>query len=151
MARVKENYLYENKQNQEYIENPITENGELIQGYFNEKSMVKEMAIRKINKTLCGMLSIAIIAAFASYYFSMTSALELNALSRKITAINDENADLQNSLDEMKSFNNVDFKMSQFNVLQKPEKVIEVQAIETTETPVINIDKTAGFNWAIGY
>ncbi len=151
MARVKENYLYENKQNQGYIENPITENGELIQGYFNEKSMVKEMAIRKINKTLCGMLSIAIIAAFVSYYFSMTSALELNALSRKITAINDENADLQNSLDEMKSFNNVDFKMSQFNVLQKPEKVIEVQAIETKETPIIKNDKTAGFNWAIGY
>ena len=151
MPKLDETYLNQTNQNNYYVNNPVTQNGDVIKGFFNERNMVKEMAIKKVNKTLCGMLGIAIICAFVSYYFSMTSALELNALSRKITALNDENADLQNSLDEMMSFNNVDFKMSQFNVLQKPEQVIEVEAIEASQTPIVKNSKTSSFNMAIGY
>lgn len=152
MAKVeeKESYLY-NQQLNNYVNNPMPRSGDVIEGFFNERNMVKEMAIKKVNKTLCAMLGVAIICAFISYYFSMTSALELNSLSRKITALNDENADLQNSLDEMKSFNNVDFKMSQFNVLQKPEQVIEVEAVYESKAPVFKKNNDSKFNWAIGY
>jgi hypothetical protein len=152
-ARVNvENYYSYGNQKTSYTSDPVVNNqGSLIEGYFYEKNMVKEMAIRKVNKTLCGLLCVAIIGAFFSYYFSMTNALELNALSRKITTLNDENADLQNNLDKLKSFNNVDNKMAQFNVLQKPEKVIEVQAIPTATAPIIKNKDNTRFNWAIGY
>jgi hypothetical protein len=72
-------------------------------------------------------------------------------LSRQITTLNDENAELQNSLDRLKSFNNVDNKMMQYNMLTKAEKVIEVQAINPTLPVVVKPQKTAAFSWAVGY
>lgn len=84
----------------------------------------------------------------------MSNELTLNTLSRQITTLNDENAELQNNLDRLKSFNNVDTKMAQYNVLQKAAKVIEVQAVNSA-APVVPAaskpEKAAAFNWAIGY
>lgn len=109
------------------------------------------MAIRKVNKTLCGLLGIAVLVAFVSYYFAMSNELTLNKLSRQITTLNDENAELQNNLDRLKSFNNVDNKMMQYNMLTKAAKVIEVQAVNSAVPVVSQPTKTASFNWAVGY
>lgn len=148
-VRTQEDIYYNNHG---YAENPIKQEAPVIEGYFQRESTVKEMAIRKVNRTLCTLLGVVIFVAFVSYYFSMTNELTLNTLSRQITTLNDENAELQNNLDRLKSFNNVDMKMAQYNLLQKAAKVIEVQAINQTSAP---IDKTkeasAAFNWAIGY
>lgn len=135
-----------------YAENPIQQTP-VIEGYFyyNKENLVKEMAIRRINQTLCGMLGIFVVATFISYYFAMSNEVTLNTLSRQITTLNDENNDLQNSLDRLKSFNNVDSKMLQQNVLQKAAKVIEVQAVASA-APVDKAPTAAApFNWAIGY
>ncbi len=133
-----------------YAENPI-EKTPVIEGYFYKESTVKDMAIRKVNKSLCGLLIMAILTTFVSYYFVMCNELTLNTLNRQIISLNDENTELQNNLDRLKSFNNVDNKMMQYNLLQKAEKVIEVPAVVTDTI----IDKTrvssAPFKWAIGY
>ena len=133
-----------------YAENPIEETP-IIEGYFYKESTVKDMAIRKVNKSLCGLLVMAILTTFVSYYFVMCNELTLNTLNRQIISLNDENTELQNNLDRLKSFNNVDNKMMQYNLLQKAEKVIEVPAVVPTQT----VDKTkiasAPFKWAIGY
>ena len=133
-----------------YTENPIE--SQVIEGYFQKEVSQKTLAIRKVNKTLCGLLGIAVFSAFISYYFAMSNELTLNTLSRQITTLNDENAELQNNLDRLKSFNNVDNKMMQNNILTKAEKVIEVQAVSSVE-PVnaISSTKTASFDWSIGY
>lgn len=134
-----------------YADNPVTPSAAVIEGYFHTEESVKSMAIRKINTTLCGLLGILVIAAFVSYYFAMSSELNLNTLSRQITTLNDENSELQNNLDRLKSFNNVDTKMMQQNLLQKAEKVLEVNAVK----PIVNIQNTPAkstpFNWIIGY
>ena len=135
--------------NQTYVNNPITEDNQVIEGYFQKEISQKAMAIRKVNKTLCGLLGIAVLFAFVSYYFSMSNELTLNKLSRQITTLNDENAELQNQLDRLKSFNNVDSKMMEYNMLQKAAKVIEVQAVSSASAVNENFDKTASFNWAI--
>ena len=109
------------------------------------------MAIRKVNKTLCGLLGILVVTAFVSYYFAMNCELTLNTLSRQITTLNDENAELQNNLDRLKSFNNVDTKMIQQNLLQKAEKVMEVPAVKSVESVEKQPAKSAPFNWLIGY
>ena len=91
------------------------------------------------------------MVAFISYYFAMTNELTLNKLSRQITTLNDENAELQNHLDRLKSFNNVDNKMMQFSALTKAENVIEVQAVSSVVPVDAANQKTASFGWAIGY
>ena len=132
-----------------YAENPVR--NQVIEGPFQREVSQKAVAIKRVNKTLCALLGIAVSIAFVSYYFAMSDELTLNKLSRQITALNDENSELQNQLDRLKSFNNVDDKMMQYNMLTKAEKVIEVQAV-SSEAPVLaNNTKSASFNWAIGY
>ena len=138
-----------NYQQQGYVQNPIE--NQVIEGYFQKEISQKAMAIRKVNKTLCGLLGIAVLVAFVSYYFAMSNELSLNKLSRQITTLNDENAELQNHLDRLKSFNNVDNKMMQYNMLSKASKVIEVQAVNTALPVVAKPEKAASFNWAVGY
>ena len=137
--------------NKGYVSNPVGVENQVIEGYFQKEISQKAMAIGKVNKTLCGLLGIAVLVAFVSYYFAMSNVLTLNKLSRQITTLNDENAELQNHLDRLKSFNNVDSKMMQYNMLQKAAKVIEVQAVHSATPVVAKPEKTASFNWAIGY
>lgn len=132
-----------------YVENPIET--QVIEGYFQREISQKALAIRKVNKTLCALLGVAIFMAFVSYYFAMSDELALNKLSRQITTLNDENAELQNQLDRLKSFNNVDNIMMKNNMLSKAVKVIEVQAVPSTAAVVTKPEKTASFNWTIGY
>ncbi len=151
-ARVRqEDYNYAYTQTG-YTANPITQ-APVIEGpfYYNKDNLVKEMAIRRINKTLCGFLAMLIMTAFVSYYFAMTSEVTLNKLRRQITTLNEENAELQNNLDRLKSFNNVDIKMEQYNLLQKASKVIEVPAIAAAAPIEQKQETTSSFNWAIGY
>ena len=153
-ARVRTSELVvseENYYSKSYVNNPIREDNQVIEGYFQKEISQKAMAIRKVNKTLCGLLGIAVIVAFIGYYFAMSNELTLNKLSRQITTLNDENAELQNQLDRLKSFNNVDSKMMQYNMLQKAAKVIEVQAVNSAVAIDKKSEKTASFSWAIGY
>ena len=117
-----------------YVNNPIET--QVIEGYFQKEISQKAMAIRKVNKTLCALLGVAVLFAFVSYYFAMSNELALNKLSRQISTLNDENAELQNNLDRLKSFNNVDSKMGQYSMLSKAEKVIDVQSVDSI-VPVV--------------
>lgn len=147
-ARVREDY-YE-YQEHGYVENPIT-NSQVIEGYFYKENVLKEMAIRKVNMTLCSLLFLSVVAAFVSYYFAMSNEITLNTLSRQVTVLNDENSELQNQLDRLKSFNNVDSIMEQQNLLQKAAKVIEVPHVASA-TPVSSKKIQPGaVDWAIGY
>ena len=141
-----------NNSYQGYVQNPIEQvEAPIIEGYFYKESTVKDMAIRKVNKSLCGLLIMAVITTFISYYFVMCNELTLHTLNRQIVALNEENSELQNNLDRLKSFNNVDTKMMQYNLLHKAENVIEVPAVQA----VANIDtkhvSSTPFKWAIGY
>ena len=150
-ARVRTEEAYAYRYKQQYSNNPVQQRASVIEGYFQQEDLVKAMAIRKVNKTLCGLLGILVVTAFVSYYFAMNCELTLNTLSRQITTLNDENAELQNNLDRLKSFNNVDTKMIQRNLLQKAEKVMEVPAVSSVESVEKQPAKSAPFNWLIGY
>lgn len=151
-ARVRQNEINYAYNNAGYAESPITQ-AEVIEGpfYYNKENLVKEMAIRRINRTLCSFLTMLVCITFVSYYFAMTNEVSLNKLRRQITALNEENAELQNQLDRLKSFNNVDNKMEQYNLLQKAAKVIEVPAVAATAPIERSMNTTAAFSWAIGY
>ncbi len=150
-ARVRTAEAYAYRYQQLYNSNPVRQKAAIIEGYFQQEDLVKAMAIRKVNATLCGLLGLLVIAAFVSYYFAMSSELTLNTLSRQITTLNDENAELQNNLDRLKSFNNVDTKMIQQNLLQKADKVMEVPAVKSVVSVEKQPAKSAAFNWLIGY
>ena len=148
--QVKDNYNYSYSQYQGYQINPQGYNP-VIEGYFPKENTRKEMAIRKINTTLTILLGIIILLTSVSYYFATANEMVLNDLNRQTVVLNDENSDLQNKLDKMKSFNNVDMTMQRNNILQKAQQVIEVNAVQTNDVDSKKIDTQKPFSWAIGY
>ena len=148
-VRVREDNYYE-QQRHGYAQNPISQT-QIYEGYFYKENLLKEMAIRKVNMTLCSILAFFVVAAFVSYYFAMSNEITLNTLSRQVTTLNDENSELQNNLDRLKSFNNVDSMMAQQNILQKAARVIEVPQITSTVALDGKKISSSKVDWAIGY
>ena len=124
----------------------------IIEGYFPKENLVKDMAIKRVNKSLCIILSILIAVAVISYYFVISCEIKLNDLSRQTVILNNENEELQNKLDSLKSFNNVDKTLQQNNLLQRPGQVIETPEVQPAAG---NIGKSSSrkriFNNAIGF
>lgn len=151
-VRIDQQELQYNKNN---ISNPQKNHNPVIEGsFYQEKPMtIREMVTRKINKSLCFCLGITIAITFVSYYIAMNYEAKLNNLDNEIVRLNAENQDLQAELDKFKSFNNVDNKIGEYNLLQKAEKVIEVTALNSAVKQVQSPAKTASnnFDWAIGY
>lgn len=134
-----------------YINTKRDNSRQVIDGYFPKENLVKAMAIKKVNKTLCGLLLCLIFVSIISYYFVVSSEIKLNEYSRQTIMLNDENADLQNQLDRLKSFSNVDMTMQKTNLLQKPDQVIEAPEVLTTQTKPVQFETERPFSWSIGY
>lgn len=124
----------------------------IIEGYFPKENLVKDMAIKRVNKMLCVVLSLLIGVVVISYYFVISSEMKLNNLSRQTVILNNENEELQNKLDSLKSFNNVDKTLQQNNMLQRAGQVIETPEV-TIEAPISNNHSTKKkiFDYAIGF
>lgn len=124
----------------------------IIEGYFPKENFVRDMAIKRVNKTLCVILSLLIGIVVVSYYFVISCEMKLNDLSRQTVILNNDNEELQNKLDSLKSFNNVDKTLQQNNMLQRAGQVIETQ--EVTVDPTVASKRTSNkkiFNYAIGF
>lgn len=149
-SQTTDNYGYSQRYRQNYQNNPQYYNS-IIEGYFPKENTRKDMAIKKINSTLTVFLGVFIVLTSISYYFSSANEMVLNDLNRQTVVLNDENSDLQNKLDRLKSFNNVDMTMQKNNMLQKARQVIEVKAVSATAPSYKKIDPQKPFTWAIGY
>ena len=124
----------------------------IIEGYFPKENFVRDMAIKRVNKTLCVILSLLIGIVVVSYYFVISCEMKLNDLSRQTVILNNDNEELQNKLDSLKSFNNVDKTLQQNNMLQRAGQVIETQ--EVTVDPSLASKQTSSkkiFIYAIGF
>ncbi len=97
------------------------------------------------------LLGVFVFMTAISYYFSTANEMVLNNLSRQTIVLNDENADLQNKLDKLKSFNNVDLTMQKNNMLQKAQQVIEIPAVSSKTIINRKINAQKPFVWAVGY
>lgn len=124
----------------------------IIEGYFPKENVIREMAIKRVNKMLCVMISLLIMVVIVSYYFVLTCEIKLNDLSRQTVILNNENTDLQNQLDRLKSFSNVDKTFQQNNMLKRAGQVIETEAVDNEASEnVIRPSKKRIFNYAIGF
>ena len=125
----------------------------IIEGYFPQYRTYEEMAISKVNKTLCVILGIFVMVTLLSYYFVTSNEMTLNKIRKEIIALNDENTELQNKLDNLKSYNNVDKTMKSSNLLHKAKDVIEVQEgrTATSNLAVDLVNEKQSFKWSLGY
>lgn len=123
----------------------------VIEVNFEQEDLEKSMAIRKLNSTLCILLGLLIFVTTVSYYFATANEMALNNLTKETTVFNDENTELENQLDKLKSFNNVDKSMQKNNLLSKAKQVIEVKEVNSANVANKKADNQKVFNWSIGY
>ena len=154
-GETKREYIYqENYARKAFVDKSIEKlvDNSVIEGYFPKENLVRDMAIKRVNKSLCVILSILITVVVISYYFVISCEVKLNELSRQTVILNNENEELQNKLDSLKSFNNVDKTLQQNNLLQRPGQVIETQEIQApNESMEKKTLKQRVFNHAIGF
>ena len=81
----------------------------------------------------------------------MSNEITLNTLSRQVTTLNEENSELQNTLDRMKSFNNVDSMMEKQNILTKAASVIEVPRVASAAASQAKKNLAVAVDWSVGY
>lgn len=123
----------------------------VIEGVFEQEDNEKQMAIRRLNFTLCILLAVLLAVTTISYYFATATEMKLNDISRETTVFNDENTELEYQLDRLKSFNNVDKSMQKNNLLTKAKQVIEVEEVNSTGFDKKTINSQKVFTWSIGY
>lgn len=123
----------------------------IIEGYFPKENLIKDMAIRRINKTLCVILSLLITVVVVSYYFVISCEVKLNDLSRQTIILNNENEELQNKLDTLKSFNNVDKTLQKNNMFQRAGQVIEAPQVKVEKELPTKTQNKRIFKYAIGF
>ena len=146
-------HLY-NQYNYNNSQNPISP---VIDGYFPTHKTYKEMAIARVNKTLCAILVFFILLSAVSYYFVTASEITLNKYRKQVLSLNDENVELQNKLDYLKSYYNVDKAMQKQHLLQKAKNVIEVKSapaaapVKNTAAAKIAQSSQKTFQWSIGF
>ncbi len=124
---------------------------QIISGYFIEDQSYKQMVIERINTVLYFILGSLICVCLLSYYFVTIDEIKLNKIQKETLSINYANEDLQNQLDYLQSYHNVDRTVSQTNLLRTAEQVIE---LPEKPVPVVNTDKRNVPNvspWALGY
>ena len=124
----------------------------IIEGYFPKENLVRQMAIKRVNKMLCIAIASLIAVVIVSYYFVLTCEMKLNDLGRQTVILNNENTDLQNKLDTLKSFSNVDKTFQKNNMLKRAGLVIETPELAPEHTEVIpKKAKKRVFKHAIGF
>lgn len=134
-----------------YTYNPIKQEDIVLDGNFKKENSIKSIAINKINNTIRNFLILMVLASFVCYYFAMVSEYNLNNLSHQISTLNDENAELENDLNKLKSLRNVDSKISQSKLLQKAGQVMQVSAVKTSAPETKKVKVSSTFDWAVGY
>lgn len=121
----------------------------VIRGDFSQVEAKRQMAIKRVNITLTGLLFCALFVTGLNYYFATSSEMVLNNLNREIVVTNDENFDLQYKLDKLKSFTNVGTQVE--STLKKAETVLEVPYVAPVSPKSQNSLKKTGFGWNLGY
>ena len=118
------------------VQNPIvTPNSQIISGYFVTEKPYKELIIARVNTFLYTVLGILVLFCVVCYYFVSCKEVQLNQISRDTLELNYENDELQNKVDSLQSYYNIDKAVSKTNILERAKQVVEVDA---TDLPNVN-------------
>ena len=128
-----------------------TSGNQIISGYFVKEKSYRELVIARINTFLCALLGFLVMVCLVSYYFVTMGEVSLNQIRKETLALNYENEDLQNKLDNLQSYYNVDMAVAKSNILQRATKVVELSAAQIPNVNFENRDNNQKNAWSMGY
>jgi hypothetical protein len=138
------------KYNYKTQENKTLPKQDVAQGNFPSYEDIKKTKIAKLNKMISIMLLSSIVISMISYSTVVAKENQISKSHKEISDLNYENIELENKLENVKSFYYVDDKIAKTNLLNKPEKIIEVEKVDT-EASTLSFDRGLKINSALGY
>lgn len=123
----------------------------LVYGNFPIYHSKQNLFILILNRTLSAMLIGLILASMVCYCFVVSKQKYINNIHRETRTLNIENNDLQNKVDYLKSFYNVDSKITSYDYLVQPKQVIEVKESSVPNVLVKATPSGSKINSMIGY
>ena len=119
--------------------NPINSaQGQIISGYFLNEVPYQQLIIQRVNNFLYCILMLLVVFCFVCYYFVSCKEVKLNQISRETLELNYENDELQNKLDTLQSYYNIDEAVSKANILERAKNVVEVSAVDLPDVNLNN-------------
>ena len=112
----------------------------IVQGDFPKYDNLRELSLYRFNRLLSFLLIGSVIASMVSYSMVVAKENTLAVIHSKTNEVNFENLELQNKVDQVKSFNTINNRIAMVDFLKKPDTVMEVKSINTA--PVIEKRKT---------
>lgn len=131
--------------------NNVPQETQIISGYFIKEKSYKEMVISRINNFLCCILALLVMVCLASYYFVINGEIQLNQIRKETLALNYENEEMQNKLDILQSYTNVDRQVAKTRILQRAKQVMELSAANLPDVDFDNKNKDVSPGWTMGY
>ena len=118
---------------------------------FPGQNLTRAKVIQRVNSTLGCLLLGAILVSAISYFFVVSNEIKLNEYSRETARLNVQNAELENKLDKLKSFNNVDLAIQKNKKFKNPQRVIDVPGnVSQNNSKKLDV-KPKAKAWVIGY
>lgn len=124
---------------------------QIISGYFVEDKSYKEMAISRVNTSLCLLLAFLVSICLVSYYFVTLGEIQLNKIQKETLALNYDNEEMQNKLDNLQSYYNVDKTVSKTNILGRAKQVVEFSAASVPDVNYKSAKTGHVPSWSMGY
>jgi len=123
MPALKYSYDYNQQVLKPAKQTPVQEQTPLKVNVIKDDSKSK---IAKLNKILGASLGIAVIFSMLSYSVVVAQEYKISALHSNIMELNYENIELENKLEQIKSYYSVNQKVAQTKALDKAQSVLEV-------------------------
>ena len=126
-------------------------NSQIISGYFIEDQSYKQMIIERVNAFLYCVLASLIVVCLVAYYFVTVGEGKLNKIQKETLSLNYSNEELQNELDNIQSYYNVDKTVTKTNMLHSAELIMELPEITAPQIKVDKANKIPTNAWLLGY
>lgn len=109
--------------------------------------------LSKLNKSLCRLLAVIMVIMFISYYITTLLQVRLSKLSSETIKLNNENIELQNKMDNLMSYHNVENLVKQHGNLDTATEVIEMgEELPVNEKPIKKKNFYPNYyRWSIGF
>ncbi len=109
--------------------------------------------LSSLNKSLCRLLAVVMIVMFVSYYITTLMQVRLSKLSGETIKLNNENIELQNKLDNLMSYHNVENLVKQNGNLDTAAQVIEMgEELPVNDKPIKKKNFYPNYyRWSLGF
>lgn len=106
----------------------------IVRGKFPVHQSSRNYSSYRLNKVLASLMVFCFLLSMTTYTFVLNKESMISDLHKQINETNFENIDLQNRVDHLQSFYNINKRVSKVDFLKQADKIIEVESAKQIKT-----------------